>query len=94
LQRFGGDAAGRVEDYRKETCRTSRLLRLMDSDRLVPVPYDITPNGEQGDLVWDAASRTYNDRRSRPFTWTTINVFNVPTVYLPLAYLPQSYNGG
>lgn len=94
LQRFGGEAAERVETYRKETCRTSRLLRLMDSDRMVPVPYEITPEGELGDLVWDASSSTYNDRRSRPFTWTTINVFNVPTVYLPLSYLPQPYDRG
>ena len=94
LQRFGGEAAARVEIYRKETCRTSRLLRLMDSDRLVPIPYEIAPDGEPGGLVWDQSSRTYNDRRSRPFTWRTINVFNVPTIYLPLAYLPQPYDGG
>ena len=67
LQSYSEIAAERVEKYRREACRTSRLLRLMDSDRLVPRPYERLPDGSQGDLVWDNESQTFNDLRSRPF---------------------------
>ena len=67
LQSYSEIAAERVEKYRREACRTSRLLRLMDSDRLVPRPYEKLQDGSQGDLVWDNESQTFNDLRSRPF---------------------------
>ncbi|MEM7439429.1 MAG: hypothetical protein AAF393_07510 [Pseudomonadota bacterium] len=85
-------ARERVEIYRLEACRTSKLLRLMDSDRLVPLPYENAPDGSKGDLIWDADSGTYNDLRSRDFIWTKRSLFDVATIYLPLAYMPRPYS--
>ena len=92
LQSYSEIAAERVEKYRREACRTSRLLRLMDSDRLVARPYEKLQDGSQGDLVWDNESQTFNDLRSRPFTWTRIGLYDTRTIYLPLSYLPQPYS--
>lgn len=91
LNSFSSQARGRVEVYRREACRTSKLLKLMDSDRLVERPFEIGVDGRQGDLVWDESSQTYNDLRSRPFTWTQNGLYGVLTIYLPLKYLPRPY---
>lgn len=92
LNRFSTDAKDRVALYQKETCRTSKLLSLMDIDRIVDVPYDVAPDGMDGDLVWDKSSGVFNDRRSRPWVWTVQDVFQNRTVYLPLTYLPRPYS--
>ena len=63
----------------------------MDSDRIVPRPFDIGRDGGKGDLIWDAASLTYNDQTNRPFAWIQLGSNDVRTIYLPLSYLPRPY---
>jgi hypothetical protein len=92
MKSFADAQKDRVERYRRETCRTSTLLRLMDADRIVERPYETDTNGKKGDLTWDDAAMTYTDRNSREFTWTVIGLFDVRTIYLPLSYLPRPYS--
>lgn len=92
MKSFAGAEKDRVERYRRETCRTSTLLRLMDADRILVRPYETDADGKKGDLIWDDATKTYSDRNSREFTWTVIGLFDVRTIYLPLSYLPRPYS--
>ena len=92
LRSFGGDAKERVWTYKKEACRTAKLLSLMDEDRRVSYPFEADVVGADGDLIWDEADRSYNDLQSSPFTWTQIGLYNVQTIYLPLDYLPRPYS--
>lgn len=91
MRSFAAGQRDRVDRYRRETCRTSRLLRMMQASETVARPYEAATDGSAGDLVWDDAQQTYTDRNSQPFNWTVIGLFDVSTVYLPLSYLPRPY---
>ncbi|SMX41900.1 VWA domain-containing protein [Maliponia aquimaris] len=92
LNSFSSATRDKVESYRRETCRTRKLLQLIDSNYRVDRPYETGPDGAPGDLAWDEAEQDYDDLRARKFTWPRIGIGNVQTVYLPLSYLPRPYD--
>lgn len=82
----------RVEAYRREACRTRKLLKLIDSNLRVERPFEIGPDGRPGDLVWDQVEQDYDDLTSRKYIWPRIGIGNVQTIYLPLDYMPRPYD--
>ncbi len=92
LDSFSTQTRARVETYRRESCRTRKLLNLVDSNLKVDRPFEVGPDGQSGDLVWDDEEQDYDDLASRKYVWPRIGVGNVKTVYLPLSYLPRPYS--
>lgn len=92
LNSFASETRARVEAYRREACRTRKLLNLVDSNLRVDRPFEVGPDGRAGGLVWDESEQDYDDLSSRKFIWPRIGVGNVKTVYLPLSYLPRPFS--